>query len=461
MSKVRKERVPVRKRPPAERIKDFDPVVIGYSEEDAVSEARRCLECKEPFCTKECPIHIRIKEMIKAIAEEDFEKAFYIVKEDNPIPGITGRVCPQELLCEHVCALGKACEPVSIGKLEMFIADWARSKGVEVKLNIKDRPERIAIIGSGPAGITCAYELRKTGYQVTIFEALHKAGGVLQYGIPSFRLPKDVVDYEISSLQKIGVKIVLNTVIGQNISFRELQDSYDAIFIATGAGAPRFVGIEGEELNGVYSANEFLIRTVLMKAYRFPEYDTPVTRGSRVAVIGAGNVAMDAARCALRMGARDVYIIYRRTMEHSPARVEEVEHAREEGVKFMELAIPKRIMGKDGWVAGIELLKARLGPPDSSGRPQPIPTEESEVSEVDTVVEAIGTVPNRLFLDRIPEIEKDRWGAIKTDEKLMTNVKGIFAGGDAIRGNATVIQAVEDGKNAAKAIHSYLLQATR
>ncbi|KYH38373.1 MAG: hypothetical protein AYL30_005000, partial [Candidatus Hecatellales archaeon B24] len=376
-------------------------------------------------------------------------------------PGITGRVCPQELLCEHVCALGKVGEPASIGKLEMFVADWARNNRVEVKLDITDRRGKVAVIGSGPAGITCAYELRKTGYQVTIFEALHKAGGVLQYGIPSFRLPKDVVDYEISSLQRMGVEIVLNTVVGQNISFRELQDSYDAIFIATGAGAPRFVGMEGEKLNGVYSANEFLIRTVLMKAYRFPEYDTPVTRGSRVAVIGAGNVAMDAARCALRMGAKDVYIIYRRTMEHSPARIEEVEHAREEGVKFVELVIPKRITGEDGWVTGIELVKARLGPPDSSGRPQPIPTGESEIRKVDMVVEAIGTVPNRLFLDRIPEIGKDRWGAIETDGKLMTNIKGIFAGGDAIRGNATVIQAVEDGKNAAKSIHSYLSQATR
>ncbi len=458
MAKINKTRVPMREQPAEERIKNFDSVPLGYTEEEAMAEAQRCIQCKDPSCETECPVNMKVRAMIEKVAEGNFEEAFLIAKEDNPIPAIAGRVCPQEDQCEGVCTTGKKADAINIGKLGAFLGDWAMQNGVTEELHIEERNEKVAVIGSGPAGISCAVDLRKLGYRVTLFEALHIAGGVLQYGIPAFRLPKDIVDYELSYLQKIGVDLRLNNIVGQNIKFDELRQEFDAIFIGTGAGAPRFLGIKGEKLMGVYSANEFLIRVNLMKAYKFPEYDTPIVCGDRVGVIGAGNVAMDAARCAVRLGAREVYILYRRTKQESPARDEELEHALEEGVIFDELVNPTRVLGsEDGWVTGIEMVRMELGELDDSGRPRPVKTEGSEFTmELDTVVNALGTLPNRLFLDRTPELKTTPRGTIKTDEKLMANVKGVFAGGDATSGGATVIQALGEGKRAAASIHGYL-----
>ena len=458
MAKINKTRVPMREQPAEERIRNFDSVPLGYTDEEAMAEAQRCIQCKDPSCETECPVNMKIRAMIEKVAEGNFEEAFLIAKEDNPIPAIAGRVCPQENQCEGVCTMGKKADAINIGKLGAFLGDWAMQNGVTEELHIEERNEKVAVIGSGPAGISCAVDLRKLGYRVTLFEALHIAGGVLQYGIPAFRLPKDIVDYELSYLQKIGVDLRLNNIVGQNIRFDELRWEFDAIFIGTGAGAPRFLGIEGEKLMGVYSANEFLIRVNLMKAYKFPEYDTPIVCGNRVGVIGAGNVAMDAARCAVRLGAREVYILYRRTKQESPARDEELEHALEEGVIFEELINPTRVLGsEDGWVTGIEMVRIKLGELDDSGRPRPVKIEGGEFTmELDTVVNALGTLPNRLFLARTPELETTPRGAIKTDEKLMTNVKGVFAGGDATSGGATVIQALGEGKRAAASIHGYL-----
>jgi len=451
-------RVPMREQIVTERIKNFRSVPLGYDEEEVVTEAQRCIMCKHAPCEINCPVRLKIKAMIRKIVDRNFKEAFLIAKEDNPIPAITGRICPQEDQCEGVCPLVSTGNGVNIGKLESFIADWAMKNGITEEFYKEERVEKVAVIGSGPAGISCAVDLRKFGYQVTMFEALHKAGGVLQYGIPAFRLPKDIVDYELSYLRKIGVDIQLNTIIGQNIKFSELYKNFDAIFIGTGAGAPLFIGIEGEELNGVYSANEFLIRVNLMKAYDFPEYDTPIVCGNEVGVIGAGNVAMDAARCALRLNAKKVYILYRRTKKESPARYEEIQHALEEGIILKELISPTRVIGnKKGWVNGIELAKMTLGEPDKSGRPRPIKIENSEFTmKLDTVIEALGSRPNRLFLDRAPEVEKNNRGVLVVDENLNTNIKGVTAGGDAISGGATVILALGEGRTAAKSIHDYL-----
>jgi homotetrameric NADPH-dependent glutamate synthase len=454
MVKLMKNRVPMPELSVEERTKTFNEVPLGYSEEQAIKEAKRCLQCKDSPCTKNCPVNVDVNGFIKELAEGNFREAFLKIKQDNAIPAIAGRVCPQENQCEGACTMGKAGDPINIGKLEAFLGDWARRNGVREEFAIKENGQKVAVIGSGPTGISCAVDLRKHGYKVTVFEALHKAGGVLQYGIPEFRLPKKVVDEELSYLKEIGVDIRLNHIIGQNVSFDELRDEYDSIYIGTGAGAPFFVGIEGEELNGVYSANEFLIRTNLMKAYN-PEYDTPLVVGKRVGVIGAGNVAMDSARSALRNGA-EVYILYRRTKEHSPAREEELRHALEEGIHFMELVAPTKILGENGWVTGIELVKMKLGEPDKSGRPRPEKIEGSEFTmELDTVVEAIGTRPNRLFLRTVPELKTTSRGIIEVDEKL-ENIGGIYAGGDAISGGATVIQALGEGRKAAKSIHNYL-----
>jgi glutamate synthase (NADPH/NADH) small chain len=451
-------RISMREQPVQERIENFRSVPSGYDEEEVVAEAQRCIMCKHAPCEINCPVRLKIKAMIRKIAERKFKEAFLIAKEDNPIPAITGRVCPQEDQCEGVCPLAETENGVNIGKLEAFIADWAMKNGITEEFHIEERAEKVAVIGSGPAGISCAVDLRKFGYQVTMFEALHKAGGVLQYGIPAFRLPKNIVDYELSYLKKIGVDIQLNNIIGQNIKFSELRKDFDAIFIGTGAGAPLFIGIEGEELNGVYSANEFLIRANLMKAYDFPEYDTPIVCGDEVGVIGAGNVAMDAARCALRIGAKKVYILYRRTKRESPARDEEIQHAIEEGIIFKELISPTRVLGNEkGWVTGIELAKMKLGEPDKSGRPRPIKIENSEFTmKLDTVIEALGSRPNRLFLDRAPELGRNKWGVLIVDENLNTNISGVSAGGDAISGGATVILALGEGRTAAKSIHDYL-----
>jgi len=458
MAKINKVRIPMREQSCEKRIKNFDSVPLGYSEEEAMAEAKRCIQCKNPTCEKNCPVRMKIKAMIKEIAKGNFKNAFFIAKEDNPIPAIAGRVCPQEDQCEGACIMGKTGDAINIGKLGAFIADWAMKNGVTEEFHIKEKDKKVAVIGSGPAGISCAVDLRKFGYQVTLFEALHIAGGVLQYGIPAFRLPKDIVDYELSYLKKIGVDVKLNNIVGQNIKFSELRNEFDGIFLGTGAGAPRFLNIEGEKLKGLYSANEFLIRVNLMKAYKFPEYDTPIVCGDRVGVIGAGNVAMDSARCAIRLGAKEVYILYRRTKEYSPARDEEIQHAIEEGVIFKELVNPVRFIGnEDGWVTGVELVKMKLGEPDKSGRPRPMKIEGTEfILELDTIVNALGTKPNRLFLDKTPELETASWGGIKVDENLMTNIKGVTAGGDAISGGATVILALGEGRQAAASIHKYL-----
>lgn len=458
MKEADRIRVPMREQPVKDRVKNFDSVPLGYSEEEAMAEARRCIQCKDRPCMMRCPVNMKISAMIETIAEGNFKEAYLIAKEDNPIPAISGRVCPQESQCEAVCTMGKKADAINIGKLEAFIGDWAMRNGVTEELHIDEKDKKVAVIGSGPAGISCAVDLRKLGYQVTMFEALHVAGGVLQYGIPAFRLPKDIVDCELSYLLKIGVDVRLNHIVGQNVMLDELRREFDAIFVGTGAGAPRFLNIEGEELMGIYSANEFLIRVNLMKAYDFPEHDTPIVCGARVGVMGAGNVAMDVARCAVRLGVEEVYILYRRTKRESPAREEELRHALEEGVVFVELVNPTRLLGgDDGWVKGIELARMKLGEPDSSGRPRPVMIEGSEfIMELDTVVNALGTVPNRLFLGRTPELETTGWGAIKVDENLMTNIEGVFAGGDSTSGGATVIQALGEGRAAAASIHNYL-----
>ncbi len=451
-------RVQVQEQSPEKRIKNFQSVPLGYSQEEVVKEAKRCLQCKGIPCELDCPINMKILEMIREIAIENFEKAFFIIKEDNPIPAITGRVCPQEAQCEGVCPLYQRGHGINIGKLEAFVADWARLKGTKEKFRIKEKQQKVAVIGSGPAGISCAVDLRKFGYQVTMFEALHKAGGVLQYGIPAFRLPTEIVDYEISYLDEIGVDIRLDFFVGQNIKFSELRKEYDAIFIGTGAGAPLFMNIPGENLKGVYSANEFLIRVNLMKAYAFPKFDTPIVCGETIGVIGAGNVAMDAARCALRLGVEQVYILYRRTKKEAPARDEEIQHALEEGIVLKELISPNKFIGDDkGWLKEVELFNMELGDADASGRPRPIKIEGSEfILKMGTIVEALGSRPNRLFLDKAPELEVNKWGQIKVNNNLMTQIPGVYAGGDAVRGNATVILALGDGRQAAASIHKQI-----
>jgi glutamate synthase (NADPH/NADH) small chain len=454
-----KKRVPMREQPVEERIHNFDEVPLGYSREEAVEEATRCLQCSNPPCMDHCPVLVDVKKFVKEIAEERFRDAYTTLKQSNPIPSIAGRVCPQEHQCEGACTLGRAGQPINIGKLEAFIGDWAMDNGLEEPLGAARRPEKVAVIGSGPSGISCSVDLRKHGYQVTVYEALHKPGGVLQYGIPEFRLPKNTVDRELKYMEKLGVTVNLNRIVGLNTTFEEILEEYDGIYVCTGAGAPRFMRIPGEELNGVYSANEFLIRTNLMKAYKFPEeYDTPIVVGKKVAVIGAGNVAMDAARCALRYGA-ETHLLYRRTQREAPARAEEFEHAVQEGVVFRELVNPVRINGRDGWVQSLDIIKMELGEPDESGRRSPIPVEGSRFREhFDTVVEALGTQPNRLFLNRAGGLNVNRLGGIQVDDDLQASIPGVFAGGDSISGGATVIQALGEGRTAAKSIHRYLSQ---
>ncbi len=456
------KRVPMREQDPKVRITNFDSVPLGYSAEEAVKEAKRCIQCKVPLCETGCPVRMDIKDIIQLIADEKFEEAFFLSKKDNAVPAMTGRVCPQEDQCEGVCVLDKTGQPINIGKLFAFVADLAREKDLVEEINIKENGKKVAIVGCGPAGITCAVDLRKLGYGVTIFEALHMAGGVLQYGIPAFRLPRDVVDYELSFLEKIGVDVQLNQIVGQNIGFDELRKDYDGVYIATGAGAPRFLGCEGEKLKGVYSANEFLIRVNLMKAYKFPDWDTPIICGNSVGVIGCGNVAMDAARCAKRLGAKKVYVLYRRTKECAPARNEEIHHAEEEGILFREMIAPCKMFGnEDGWVTGMQMVKTEFKGCDKSGRPSPVYIKDSEfIIELDTVINALGTSPNRLFLSNAKGLDTHSWGGIKTDENFMTNIPGVFAGGDALTGGSTVIEAMGNGRDAAEAIDNFVNRKT-
>ncbi|MCL4534864.1 MAG: NADPH-dependent glutamate synthase [Bacteroidetes bacterium] len=444
----------------AERIKNFGEVALGYSEEMAVEEANRCLQCKNKPCVDGCPVNVRIPEFIKAMREGDFPEAARIMKSTNMLPAICGRVCPQETQCEEKCVYFKRGASVAIGRLERWIADWELDRGVELPQLSELSGKKVAVVGSGPSSLTAAGELARMGHQVTIFEALHRPGGVLTYGIPPFRLPRTVSGAEIANLQKLGVDIVYNFVVGKTATVDEmLADGYDAVFLGTGAGLPQFVGVPGENLAGVYSANEFLTRVNLMKAYAFPEYDTPVKVGDRVAVVGAGNVAMDSARCALRLGAKEVSIVYRRSRTEMPARAEEAEHAEEEGVRFLLLTAPTKMIGNDkGAVCAMECQQMQLGEPDASGRRRPLPMPGSEFTlEADTVVVAIGTSPNPLVPRSTPGLEVSRHGTVVVDPATgATTKKGVWAGGDLVTGAATVISAMGAGRRAAASIDKYL-----
>ena len=460
MPKPPLKKTPMREQDPKERIKNFDEVPFGYSEDEAVAEAKRCLQCKKPKCVDGCPVEIDIPGFIDFIANRDFRGAAKLIKEKNVLPAICGRVCPQEDQCEKVCVLTKMGEPVGIGRLERFAADWEAAHG-EIEIPPKKPPtgKKVAVVGSGPAGLTVAGDLVQMGHDVTLFEALHKPGGVLVYGIPEFRLPKSIVAREVDYVQKLGVKLVTGFVVGKTKTVDELLEEFDAVFVGTGAGLPWFMGIPGENYNGIYSANEYLTRSNLMKAYLFPKYDTPIVRGKRVAVIGGGNVAMDSARTALRLGAEKSIVIYRRSRKEMPARNEEIAHAEEEGVHFEFLTLPVRYHADaDGWVKEAECIRMELGEPDASGRRRPIPIEGSNFKiPVDTVVVAIGQSPNPLVPSTTPGLETGKHGNIITDEETCkTSKRGVFAGGDIATGAATVILAMGAGKKAARAIDEYL-----
>ncbi|NLW25172.1 MAG: NADPH-dependent glutamate synthase [Clostridia bacterium] len=458
---VKKPRNPMPSQDPKERKQNFREVALGYDEQTAQREAERCLQCKNPLCKQGCPVEVDIPEFIKEVVAGNFQKAAEIIKNKNNLPAICGRVCPQESQCEYKCILGKKGEPVAIGRLERFVADWEAQKVTSEINPVESTGKKVAVIGAGPAGLTCAGDLAKLGHEVTVFEALHTPGGVLMYGIPEFRLPKAVVKREIEYIEKLGVKILTNTVIGKMYTIDELmkEEGFDAVFIGTGAGLPYFMNIPGENLNGIYSANEFLTRTNLMGAYDFPHTDTPIKVGKKVAVIGAGNVAMDAARTALRLGAEESYIVYRRSRAEMPARREEIEHAEEEGVKFHLLISPIEFKGdENGNVTKMVCQRFELGEPDASGRRKPVAIPGSEFEmEIDTVVMAIGQGPNPLVPASTPDLELTKKGNIIADpETGSTSKPGVFAGGDIVTGAATVILAMGAGKKAARAIHDYL-----
>ena len=463
MAKVNLNREPMAKQDPKVRGRNFNQVALGYSAEQAKTEASRCLQCPKHPCTDGCPVEIDIPGFIKGVLDENMPEAVRILKDKNSLPGICGRVCPQETQCEEACSLAKKGAPIAIGRLERYVADWERANSGALNPGTeppRPRGKRVAVIGSGPAGLVAAADLAKLGHSVTLFEALHVAGGVLMYGIPEFRLPKEIVQAETAYVASLGVKIHLDSVVGKVMTLDELLASgYDAIFLGTGAGAPMFMDIPGENLNGIYSANEFLTRVNLMKAYKFPEYDTPVLVSKRVAVIGGGNVAMDSARCALRLGADAVYIVYRRSEVEMPARREEVENAQEEGIQFKLLTNPKRYVGNESnWVVGIECYEMELGEPDASGRRRPVAKEGSEfVLDVDMVVAALGTRPNPLIAHTTPDLKTTKWGTVMADETTGRTVKDkVWAGGDIVTGAATVISAMGAARRAARDIDEYL-----
>lgn len=453
-------RVPVREQEPCVRAKNFEEVCLGYNLEEAMKEAKRCLQCKNPRCQKGCPVAIDIPSFVGAVAEGNIEEAYHVISQYSSLPAVCGRVCPQESQCEAKCVRGIKGDTVSIGKLERFVADWAAKNNIKPKKATELNGKKVAVIGSGPAGLTCAGDLAKLGYEVTIFEALHEPGGVLVYGIPEFRLPKqDVVAKEIENVKSLGVTIETNVVIGKSTTIDQLieEEGFSAVFIGSGAGLPKFMGIKGENANGVFSANEYLTRSNLMKAFR-EEYDTPISAGKKVAVVGGGNVAMDAARTALRLGA-EVHIVYRRSEAELPARVEEVHHAKEEGVIFNLLTNPTEILvDENGWVKGMNCVEMELGEPDASGRRRPVVKEGSEFTmDVDTVIMSLGTSPNPLISHTTSGLDVNKWKCIVADEETgATSKEGVYAGGDAVTGAATVILAMGAGKAAAKGIDEYL-----
>lgn len=458
--KINLNRVEMPKQSEHERRHNFDEVALGYTWELAKEEAFRCIQCKKRPCQQGCPVNIDIPDFIAALQREDIKEAARVLKRKTSLPGVCGRVCPQELQCENACTLNKKGAPVAIGRLERFIADWERTQGSATMPEMAPSSgKKVAVVGSGPSGLTVASDLAILGHRVVLFEALHVAGGVLMYGIPQFRLPKEIVQREVQYVQSLGVDLRLNTVIGINYSLDELlRTDYDAVYLAPGAGLPKFLGVPGENLNMVYSANEFLTRTNLMKAYRYPEYATPIKMGKKVAVIGGGNVAMDAARCAVRLGAQEVYVIYRRTRAEMPARLEEVENAEEEGIQFHFLCNPTAFLsdGRNN-VAAMELTRMKLTEPDESGRRRPVPIPGSQyILDVDTVVVSLGTSPNPLIPSTTPDLNVTRWGTVVIDERGRTSKARVWAGGDIVSGGATVISAMGEGRIAAASMHEYL-----
>ncbi|PNX46952.1 MAG: glutamate synthase (NADPH), homotetrameric [Thermoplasmata archaeon M8B2D] len=455
---VKKEKHPMPEQNPKERIKNFNEVPYGYSKETAIEEAKRCIQCKNKPCTKGCPVEIDIPDFIKELAEGKIDKAVEVLKSKTALPAVCGRVCPYENQCEGECTLNKIGDPVGIGRLERFLADYEREKGMKIPKKAKPTGKKVAVVGAGPAGLTCAGDLAKMGHRVVVFEALHAPGGVLMYGIPEFRLPKAIVHAEVDFIKKLGVEIHYDVVVGKTITVQELLEDFDAVFIGTGAGLPRWLNIPGESLDGVYSANEFLTRVNMMKAYDFPHHCTPCVVGEVAATFGAGNVAMDCARTSLRMGAKKSYIIYRRTEKEMPARNEEIHHAKQEGIIFKLLTNPVEFIGDEkGKLKAVKCIEMKLGEPDESGRRRPIPIPDSEFTiKIDTALVAIGQNPNPLVPKSFKELETEKWGNLKVDEEGQTTVTGVFAGGDIATGAATVILAMGAGKKAARAIDEYL-----